>query len=228
MAARAGTDRSGQMIAICFYRREKMTGNTQRAAGRIVVGVDGTAASLTAVRWAAQEALLRRASVHLVFVSRHYEHASYSGSPGVSPPGEDHAYGRALLAAAELEAGRALPPGRLSAELADGSPAKVLIDRSADAELLVLGTAYPAGQPADEVPPIVGSTVRACLHGAACPVVIAATRAELERQRVQGTSPAPGQAIRQPGSLPARTHVYAALVTRDWSQHAVPCPTGRA
>ena len=175
MAARAGTDCSGQMIASCFYRKEKMTGNTERAAGRIVVGVDGTAASLIAVRWAAQEALLRQASVHLVFVSRHYERASYSGSPGVSPPGEDHADGRALLAAAELEAGRALPPGRLSAELADGSPAKVLIDRSADAELLVLGTAYPPGQPADEVPLIVGSTVRACLHGAACPVVVAAT-----------------------------------------------------
>jgi nucleotide-binding universal stress UspA family protein len=46
-----------------------------------VVGLDGTAASLTAVRWAAQEALLRQASVHLVFVSRHDERASYSGSP---------------------------------------------------------------------------------------------------------------------------------------------------
>ena len=31
MAARAGTDCSGQMIASCFYWREKMTGNTQRA-----------------------------------------------------------------------------------------------------------------------------------------------------------------------------------------------------
>ena len=46
-----------------------------------MVGLDGTAASLTAVRWAAQEALLRQASVHLVFVSRHDERASYSGSP---------------------------------------------------------------------------------------------------------------------------------------------------
>ena len=171
---------------------------------------------------------MRQASVHLVFVSLRYERASYSGSPGVSPPGEDHADGRTLLAAAELEAGRALPPGRLSAELADGTPAKVLIDRSADAELLVLGSAYPAGQPADEVPPIVGSTVRACLHGAACPVVVAATWAQLERQRVHGTSPAPGQAIGQPGSIPARTHVYAAIVTRDCPQHAVRCPTRRA
>ena len=114
-----------------------------------MVGVDGTAASPIAVRWAVQEALLRQASVHLVFVARQYPRASYSGSPVVSPPGEDHADGRALLAAAELEAARALRPGRLSAELADGSPAKVLIDRSADAELLVLGTAYPAGQLAD-------------------------------------------------------------------------------
>lgn len=37
-----------------------MTGNTERAAGRIVVGLDGTAASLTTVRWAAQEAAADR------------------------------------------------------------------------------------------------------------------------------------------------------------------------
>ena len=59
MAAPGGTGCNGQMTASCLYRREKMTGNTERAAGRIVVGADGTAASLTAVRWAAQDAPLR-------------------------------------------------------------------------------------------------------------------------------------------------------------------------
>ena len=110
-----------------------MTGSTEPAAGRIVVGVDGTAGSIGAVRWAVREALLRQASVHLVFVSRQYRRASCPGSPEASPPGEDGPDGAALLAAAEL------PPGRLSSELAAGSPAKVLIDRSAGAGLLVLG-----------------------------------------------------------------------------------------
>ena len=106
-----------------------MTGNAQRGGGRIVVGVDGTAASPIAVRWAVQEALLRQASVHLVFVARQYPRASYSGSPDVSPSVEDDAERPAPLAAAELEAGRTLPPDRLSSELVAGSPDKVLIDR---------------------------------------------------------------------------------------------------
>ena len=169
-----------------------MTGNAQRGGGRIVVGVDGTAASPIAVRWAVQEALLRQASVHLAFVARQYPRASYSGSPVVSPWVEDDADRRAPLAAAELEAGRTLPPDRLSSELVAGSPDKVLIDRSADAELLVLGTAYPAGQLAAEVPASVGSTVRACLHGAACPVVVVSTSMELARQRAHDASPFAG------------------------------------
>jgi hypothetical protein len=104
---------------------------------------------------------LRQASVHLVIARDGYRRASYSGSPQVSPPDGDDADGRALLAAAELEAGRALPPGWLSSERANGSAAKVLIDRSAGAELLVLGRAYPAGQSASEVPPPMGSVARA-------------------------------------------------------------------
>ncbi len=182
MVVCAGSNR-GRPIVSCLYRMEKMTGNPRRRRGRIVVGVDGTASSPIAVRWAVQEALLRRASVHLVFVSRQYPHASYSGRPDVSPSVEDDAERPAPLAAAELEAARTLPPDRLSSELVGGSPDKVLIDRSANAELLVLGTAHPAGQLAGEVPAAVGSTVRACLHGAACPVVIVSTSMELAHRK---------------------------------------------
>ena len=42
-----------------------MTSNTDPGSGTIAVGVDGTAASAAAVRWAVQEARLRRASVHI-------------------------------------------------------------------------------------------------------------------------------------------------------------------
>jgi len=44
-----------------------LTGNADPAEGRIVVGVDGTGKSAAAVRWAIREALLRQASVHLIF-----------------------------------------------------------------------------------------------------------------------------------------------------------------
>jgi nucleotide-binding universal stress UspA family protein len=48
--------------------------------GRIVVGVDGTTASAAAVRWAAREGRLRRASVHLLYVqdSDQSGHAPYA------------------------------------------------------------------------------------------------------------------------------------------------------
>jgi nucleotide-binding universal stress UspA family protein len=154
-----------------------MTDNAGPGDGRIVVGVDGTTMSAAAVRWAVQEALLRQVSVHLVVADDHDRHsrAPYASRPGAPRPDGDHAAGTALLAAEQL-ASLALPPGRLSAELADGSAAKVLIDRSAGAELLVLGSAYRAGQSANDPWPPMGPVARACLHGAACPVVVMASR----------------------------------------------------
>jgi nucleotide-binding universal stress UspA family protein len=161
-----------------------MRGSPGRADGRIVVGVDGGAASLTAVRWSAQEARLRQASVHLVFVRDGFRRAPYAGLPKASPADQDDADGRAPLVTAELEAGWIVLPGRLSSELAHGSPAKVLIDRSAGAELLVLGAACPEVQPASEAPPLVGPVARACLHRAACPVVVVATSDGSARRRI--------------------------------------------
>jgi len=175
---------SGRPAAASYFSRwGTMTGYTGRTAGRIVVGVDGTAAALIAVRWAVQEALLRQASVHLVHVARQFQRASYSGAPGGPPVGEDGPDPATQLAAAELEASRTLPPGRLSSELIAGSPAKVLIDRSCGAELLVLGTSRQAEPTGGQMSPMVGSTMRACLHGAACPVVVMPTSIELLHQR---------------------------------------------
>jgi len=152
-----------------------MTGKSGLLQGQIVVGVDRTAASAAAVRWAAGEARLRQAGLHLVFACDHDRHrrAYYAGGPGASRPAEAVA-GWAVLFAAERLASQALPPGCLSAELADGPPARVLIDRSAGADLLVLGTAYQAWPSAGEGPPGMGPVARACLQGAACPVVVVA------------------------------------------------------
>jgi len=152
-----------------------MTEDTDPTGGRIVVGVDGTATSPPAVGWAVREALLRGASLHLIFVRRRYQRAPYSGMAEDPLLGEDDAAGNALLAAARQQASQSLPARQLVTELADGSPAKVLIGRSAGADLLVLGSAYPPGRPVNEGTPVIGAVARACLQSAACPVVIVAT-----------------------------------------------------
>jgi len=77
------------------------------------------------------------------------------------------------LARATSRAGRLLPPGRVTSQVADGLPARVLADRAAGAGLLVLGAARPAGHPGDAIGPV----ARACLRHASCPVVIVALAA---------------------------------------------------
>jgi nucleotide-binding universal stress UspA family protein len=151
---------------------------------RIVAGVHGTPASDAALDWAAREARLRRAHLHLVLardpaVSRR---APYAHPAAPTSFDADTAW----LAGAAVRAARTLPQRRVSTELADGLPARVLADRAAGASLLVLGAA-PAG--------FLGPVARACLRQAPCPVVIvvpdsrpapAAPRPRLATDRVAG------------------------------------------
>ncbi len=143
------------------------------AGSRIVVGVDGSAASDAAVRWAVREALLRHATVHLVsaYRSDSRQRAQYVPSSWMAPQEEHSAAAEALVAAAMELARRSLPPGRLTAERANELPARALLDRAADAELLVLGTTRPTPQPG-QPPQAMGPVARACLQLAHCPVVV--------------------------------------------------------
>jgi len=131
---------------------------------RIVAGVHGTAASDAAVKWAAREARLRQAQLHLVLArdpaaSRHAPYAR----PAAPASGDADAV---WLTAAAVRAAGMLPPGRITTEVAAGLPASVLADRAAGADLLVLG----AGRPGR----FLGPVARACLCQAPCPVVIVA------------------------------------------------------
>jgi nucleotide-binding universal stress UspA family protein len=74
------------------------------------------------------------------------------------------------------EALGAQPPAGLQLEVTDGLPARVLIDRSVGAEMLVLGSAS-RGASGTAVPPAqnrtpLGPVARDCLHAAPCPVVV--------------------------------------------------------
>lgn len=128
---------------------------------RIVAGVHGTPASDAALDWAAREARLRRAKLHLVLAR---DPAVTRRAPYAHPAAPDSADADAvLLARASVRASRTLPPGRVTTELADGLPARMLSDSAEGASLLVLGAA-PSG--------FLGPVARACLLQAPCPVVI--------------------------------------------------------
>ncbi|HEU5390229.1 MAG TPA: universal stress protein [Streptosporangiaceae bacterium] len=138
------------------------------AGRRIVVGVDGSPASVTALAWAAREAQLRRAQLHAVCAWEDAEqccapYAAHSGLPGRD---ESMAAATSTLAISVRAVFGPAPPCCVRAEVAEGRPERVLLDRVVGTELLVLGAARLAGDF-----PAVGPVHRACLRAASCPVV---------------------------------------------------------
>lgn len=143
------------------------------ACKRIVVGVDGSVASAAAVRWAVREARFRETAVHLLYA--YYDDAGmrapYAPWSCVTTGDEGRATARATLTDAMKVARRDLPPWQVTAELADGLPVRALLDQTADAEMLVLGTSRPVTQPGQ--PSLaMGPVARDCLRLASCPLVV--------------------------------------------------------
>jgi nucleotide-binding universal stress UspA family protein len=142
-------------------------GNTVRS---IVVGVDGSPSSDEALRWAVREAELTGAVVKAI-IAWHYPIAvgGYGWAPVVMDDGIDmQAISEKVLAEA---AGKAVPPGsaaRIEQHVIEGYPPQALIDASADADLLVVGSRG-HGTFTDA---LLGSVSQHCAHHAKCPVVI--------------------------------------------------------
>lgn len=145
------------------------------ARNRIVVGVDGSAASAAAVRWAVREARLRHVTVHLVcsYYSDARLHAPYAPQSWAAHQEECYAAARAVLGAAVELARRRLPLGDLTTELVSEPPIRALLDRAEGAEMLVLGAARPDRRPG-QPPSALGPVARTCLRLADCPVVVIA------------------------------------------------------
>ncbi len=107
----------------------------------IVVGVDGSPQSRTALKWAAAEALDHGAGLVVLNV---WEHTlpPPSGSVSVSEryvPDPSQRTAEDLVQVIKEELGED-PPVVVEPHVKQGNPAKVLIDQSADADLLVVGT----------------------------------------------------------------------------------------
>ncbi len=136
------------------------------AVRRLVVGVDGSIESVAALRWACREAALRGGEVHAVHVREELCHslASYAV---LQPSTVDDVSIDISDIVRSVQADTA-PGVQVHVEQVDGLAARVLLDRCAGADMLVLGTSGDGPGALRSACP----AIRACLRRAPSPVVV--------------------------------------------------------
>jgi nucleotide-binding universal stress UspA family protein len=137
--------------------------------GRIVVGTDGSRASLGAVRWALEAAEITGAWLDVVLVWREVIDFGWLGAPPVhgweaEPASEGHALVEMLLD----HACGGDRPSRLRTFVMEGDPVQCLVGHAHGADVLVLGDRGAGGFLGLRL----GSVVSACVAHATCPVLI--------------------------------------------------------
>ncbi|MDF3143651.1 MULTISPECIES: universal stress protein [unclassified Streptomyces] len=121
----------------------------------LVVGVDGSEASLEAVDWAADEAVRHEVPLHLLHAARNHEASD-------------------VLGAASERARAGAPTVRLSSEVLHDDAASALVDKGRNAFALVLGSRGLG----DLAGMLLGSVSLAVAARADCPVVVVRGAAE--------------------------------------------------
>ena len=136
---------------------------------RIVAGVDGSPASIMALRWAVHQAELTGGRVDAVIA---WEFPIAAGGLGWAPTSGLDNTDYSELATKSLSAAVAEVsprPGIVVHQVVmEGNAAQVLLDAAKDADLLVVGNRGHGGF-ADA---LIGSVSVRCLHHATCPVVV--------------------------------------------------------
>lgn len=133
--------------------------------GRVVAGIDGSARSLDALRWAAVEARARDAELDVVHAIRPSMLVARPMSPLSNHSAAEQA-GQAMLD--EALADPALAGTRVRPHLTHDGPARALVERAGGAGLVVVGTRG-RGRVTGA---LLGSVSRQLLHHAPCPVVV--------------------------------------------------------
>lgn len=162
----------------------------------IVVGVSGSTASAAALRWAVDEARRRHATLRIVRCWETEIHAPYAPIEGqLTRVRQRDAASKALAALVRTEFGTEAPAA-VTAELAHGIAERTLVDWSAGADLLVLGSASPPTSAGRSIGPV----IRACLSRAECPVVVcaAAQAGTSATARIRATRRRPPRQASQP------------------------------
>ncbi len=136
---------------------------------RIVAGVDGSPASIMALRWAVRQAELTGGTVDAVIA---WEFPIAAGGMGWAPTSgiDDTDYAELADKALNAAIVEVSPPPSVTVRqlVVEGNAAQALLDAAADADLLVVGNRGHGGF-ADA---LIGSVSVRCLHHAHCPVVV--------------------------------------------------------
>lgn len=136
---------------------------------RIVAGVDGSAPSVAALRWAVRQAELSGGTVDAVIA---WQYPIAAGGLGWAPTSglDDTDYAELAAKALSAAVTDVSPPPSVPVRqlVMDGNPAQVLLDAAKNADLLVVGSRGHGGF-ADA---LLGSVSGRCVHHATCPVVV--------------------------------------------------------
>ena len=142
--------------------------------GKVIVGVDGTRASINALSWAAKFAQATNQKLKVISTWSSDSVTSRLSAFGEVPPHddsimerEDHALEAIANSMKEVFFANNVPSW-VSTEAIDGNPAEVLVSESRTASLLVVGTRG-HGHLADMV---LGSVSSDCVARAHCPVTV--------------------------------------------------------
>jgi nucleotide-binding universal stress UspA family protein len=158
-------------------------------AGRIVVGVDGSAASSAALDWAVNEAELRGTGVQVVMA---WQNANAYNAANLEAVGVTLDMSMELAGATKSEVTRlAEQAGRdsdvdVSAVAIEGHPAQALISTARDAALLVVGSRGHGGF----VGALLGSVSQHVVAHAVCPVVVVPDPGRAAHERGETVAPA--------------------------------------
>jgi nucleotide-binding universal stress UspA family protein len=151
-------------VVVVPERGDRADGDRDR---RIVVGVDGSTGSNTALAFAFAEA----ACIHAELCAIHVFDASSMQTMTNLPQAElQRLHVRAADTLCELLAPHAdgYPDVHAYSEMLSGAPASALVSAAADTEMLVLG----ARGHGDIATLMLGSTSQTVLHNATCPVAV--------------------------------------------------------
>lgn len=132
---------------------------------RIVVGIDGSPSSVSALQWAVRQAELTHGSLEIVATWDWPASFGWSSIPeGYDPASDLKKMIDPLIAG--LRASH--PQVTMESKIVEGHPAPVLIEESKGADLLVVGSRGHG----EFVGMLVGSTSEHCVANASCPVVV--------------------------------------------------------
>lgn len=142
-----------------------MTSATESGHPHIVVGLDGSASSIAAMNWAAHQAELTGARLDAVTAWQWPSKYQWTRTPPDYDPAGDT---QKSVDAVIDEVRSAYPSVAIQSTVVEGNPARVLVEKSQGAELLVVGSRGHGEFPGM----LLGSVSQHCATSAHCAVVV--------------------------------------------------------